>query len=267
MRWTGTLTAITAALVLAGCSTSSATDAGSSAVTAAAEATQQSAPEGPAGPAGPAGPSGPAGPEGERGPAGPEGARGPAGSQGPVGPAGPRGEAGGPGARGPAGADGTTLGTAIFVEFDSYGVVLETGRDILDGDGFVFSFSDPAFAAGTYAYTLRFEPLRDDNSGQGPVPGGECLLSGEDEGPDWLYWVESGAGSTSNAFVGWIELGGPTSAITLRCLANDSFSEAALQDIEEDLLNRLDDLSVIIGGELMLTPVTALADIELDGLR
>ena len=261
MRRTGRLAVLVSALVLIGCSTSAATDAGASSAVSATEASQQVAAEGPAGPAGPAGPIGEPGPAG---PAGPVGERGPVGARGPVGPAGPQGASGpqGPqGPTGPAGADGTTLGTAYFVEIGYFDVLLKTARDIGMGDGLLFSRS--GFAAGTYAYTLTLVPQRDDQSGNGPLPEGTCQLDGDDAGPTWLYWDESWTSYSTNTYVGWVELYGTSSALTLRCLADDSFETSQLETTNTGA-GALTDASVIVSGELVLMPVAGLEVVEVD---
>jgi hypothetical protein len=169
--------------------------------------------------------------------------------------------AGPQGPHGPAGTDGTTLGTAYVVEIGYFDVLLETARDISMGDGLLFS--EAGFAAGTYAYTLTLIPQRDDQSGNGPLPEGTCQLDGDDAGPTWLYWDESWTSYSTNTFVGWVEFDGASSALTLHCLADDSFATSQLEATNTGA-GALTDASVIVSGELVLTPVAGLQVVEVD---
>jgi hypothetical protein len=85
MRGLSIIVALSAAVLLTGCSEGA---------------------QGPAGPAGPQGTAGPQGPTGAQGPPGPPGPAGPQGSAGQQGPAGPQGVGGERGAAGPAGPPG-----------------------------------------------------------------------------------------------------------------------------------------------------------------
>ena len=212
-------------------------------------------PQGPQGPQGPRGPQGESGPQGPRGaigapgPQGPQGSQGRTGAQGPQGPQGPQGETGAQGPQGPAGEDGASLGTAYEWEFGYRYVPTDNRGQIVSVTG---------LNAGSYHYSLAAEVKRYDEA-SGPTPGGYCWLDADFGGRDRFYWNEVQDDSSNFGATGLIEVDGAESSVVLECLGNSVFSNAMIDIAEaagfESRLQGLDNESIIISGNLVLTPV------------